>query len=73
VRTAQALKDQELMPEGKDLCLEFSPSSKALPNRRKQHENDREHVACKLQLSPFKLNGLNENGVFGRDRWQETD
>jgi hypothetical protein len=25
-------KDQELMPEGKDLCLERGPSSKALPN-----------------------------------------
>ena len=55
------------MPEGKDLCLELGPSSESLPNRRKQHENDREHVACKLQLSPFKFNWLNENGVFGRD------
>ena len=56
------------MAEGKDLCLELGPSSESLPNRRKQHENDREHVACKLQLSPFKFNWLNEKGVFSRDK-----
>lgn len=31
----QALKDQELMPKGKDLCLERDPGSNALANRRK--------------------------------------
>ena len=48
VRTGRALKDQELMPEGKDLCLELGPSPKALPNQKKERENGREHGIDKL-------------------------
>ena len=48
VGTTRALKDENLTPESQDLCLESGPSSKALPNRRKQRENDREHVVGKL-------------------------
>jgi len=60
--------NQELMPEGKDLCLERGPSSKALPNRRKERENDREHGLSKLSGRPPKFNWVNENRDFGRHR-----
>jgi hypothetical protein len=40
---------------------------KGLPSRRKQRENDREHVAEKLQRRPPKFNQFSQNGVFGRD------
>ena len=56
------------MPEGKDLCLELGASSKALPNRRKQRENDREHVVVQPIAAAVQIQWLNENGVFGRDR-----
>src|SRR5271157_116273 len=73
--TAGALEDQELMPEGKNLSFERCSSLKGLPRRRKQRENDREHVAEKLQRRPPKFNQFSQNGVFGRDRWtpEEAD
>ena len=43
--TAGALEDQELMSEGKNLSLQRCAGLKGLPSRRKQRENDREHVA----------------------------
>jgi hypothetical protein len=64
--TAGALEDQELMSEGKNLSLQRSSSLKGLPSRRKQRENDREHVAEKLQRRLPKFNQLSQNGVFGR-------
>jgi hypothetical protein len=42
--TAGALEDQELMSEGKNLSFERRSSLKGLPGRRKQREDDREHV-----------------------------
>jgi len=42
------LKDQELMSKSKYFGLERGATSKALPNWRKEWENDRERVACKL-------------------------
>jgi hypothetical protein len=38
-----------------------------LPSRRKQRENDRDHVAEKLQRRLPKFNQFSQNGVFGRD------
>jgi hypothetical protein len=64
--TAGALEDQELMSEGKNLSLQRCSSLKGLPSRRKQRENDREHVAEKLQRRLPKFNQLSQNGVFGR-------
>jgi hypothetical protein len=43
VISVSALEDQELVPEGNDLGLQRCPSSKELPNRREQREDDREH------------------------------
>src|SRR5437660_9421628 len=65
--TAGALEDQELMSEGKNLSLQRCASLKGLASRRKQRENDREHVAEKLQRRLPKFNQFNQNGVFGRD------
>jgi hypothetical protein len=67
--TAGALEHQELMSEGKDLRLQRCSSLKSLPSRRNQRENDREHVAEKLQRRLPKFNQFSQNGVFGRDRW----
>ena len=66
--TAGALEHQELMSEGKDLRLQRCASLKGLPSRRKQRENDRDHVAEKLQRRLPKFNQFNQNVVFGRDR-----
>jgi hypothetical protein len=66
--TARALEDQELMSEGKNFNLQLCSSLKGLPSRRKQRENDREHVAEKLQRRLPKFNQFGQNGVFGRDR-----
>jgi len=66
--TAGALEQQELMSEGKNLSLQRSSSLKGLPSRRKQRENDREHVAEKLQRRLPKFNQFSQNGVYGRDR-----
>ena len=66
--TAGALEHQELMSEGKDLRLQRCSSLKSLPSRRNQRENDREHVAEKLQRRLPKFNQFSQNGVFGRDR-----
>ncbi|PYT83383.1 MAG: hypothetical protein DMG40_02875 [Acidobacteria bacterium] len=66
--TAGALEDQELMSEGKNLSLQRCSSLKGLASRRKQRENDCEHVAEKLQRRLPKFNQFNQNGVFGRDR-----
>ena len=65
--TAGALEDQELMSEGKNLSLQGCSSLKRLASRRKQRENDRHHVAEKLQRRLPKFNQFNQNGVFGRD------
>ena len=69
--TAGALEDQELMSEGKNLSLQRCSSLKGLPRRRKQRENDREHVAEKLQRRLSKFNQFNQNGVFGRDHYRD--
>jgi hypothetical protein len=66
--TAGALEDQELMAEGKNLSLQRCASLKGLPSRRKQREDDREHVAEKLQRRLPKFNQLSQNGVFSRVR-----
>ena len=66
--TAGALEHQELMSEGKNLSLQRCSSLKGLPSRRKQRQNDREHVAEKLQRRLTKFNQFSQNGVFGRDR-----
>jgi len=63
------LKDQELMPEGKNLGLQRDPSSKGLRNRSKQQGYDRGHGIGKLLQRPFKFNWLNKNEVFGRDNF----
>jgi hypothetical protein len=63
-----ALKDQELMPEGKNLRVERSSGAESLPKRREQRENDREHVVCNVSGCSSKFNWLNQNGVFDRDR-----
>jgi len=65
--TAGALEHQELMSEGKDLRLQRCSSLKSLPSRRNQRENDREHVAEKLQRRLPKFNQFSQNEVFGRD------
>src|SRR5438105_11600307 len=65
--TAGALEDQELMSEGKNLSLQRCSSLKGLASRRKQRENNCEHVAEKLQRRLPKFNQFNQNGVFGRD------
>ena len=70
--TAGALEDQELMSEGKNLSLQGCSSLKRLASRRKQRENDRHHVAEKLQRRLPKFNQFNQNGVFGRDKGQDV-
>jgi hypothetical protein len=67
--TAGALEDQE-MSEGKNLSLQHCASLKGLPSRRKQREDDREHVAEKLQRRLPKFNQFSQNGVFGRDKYR---
>src|ERR1700674_1525086 len=66
--TAGGLEYQELMSEGKNLRLQRCTNLKDLPSRRKQRENDREHVAEKLERRMPKFNQFSQNGVFGRDR-----
>ena len=66
--TAGALEHQELMSEGQNLSLQRCASLKGLPSRRKQRENDRHHVAEKLQRRMPKFNQFSQNVVFGRDR-----
>ncbi len=68
--TAGGLEDQEQMSEGKNLSLQRCSSLKGLASRRKQRENDREHVAEKLQRRLSKFNQFNQNEVFGRD-WRD--
>jgi hypothetical protein len=53
------------MSEGKNLSLQRCTSLKGLPSRRKQRENDREHVTEKLQRRLPKFNQFSQNGVFG--------
>jgi hypothetical protein len=65
--TAGALEGQELMSEGKDLSFKRCLSLKGLPSRRKKREDDREHVAEKLQRWLPNFNQFSQNGVFGRD------
>src|SRR5436853_6641288 len=67
--TAGALEHPELMSEGKNLSLQRCASLKGLPSRRKQRENDRHHVAEKLQRRLHKFNRFSQNVVFGRDNW----
>src|SRR5205823_13959202 len=55
------------MSEGKNLSLQRCSSLKGSPSGRKQRENDREHVAEKLQRRLPKFNVFSQNGVFGRD------
>jgi len=53
---------------GQEFSLQRCTSLKELPGRRKQRENDHEHVAEKLQRRPPKFNQFSQNEVFGRDR-----
>jgi hypothetical protein len=62
------LENQELMAQGKDLGLQFCASSKPVPNRRKEQENDCEHDLTNLSRPQLKFNGINKNRVFGRDK-----
>jgi len=55
------------MSEGKNLSLQLCASLKGLPSRRKQREDDREHVVEKLQRRLPKFNQFSQNGVFSRD------
>ena len=57
------------MAERQDLCMKHGSIPEALPNRVEQREDDREHGIRKLSSLSFKFNWLNENRVFGRDRW----
>ena len=66
-----ALTHQELVPEGKDLRVERSSGAESLPQRKEQRENDREHVVCNVSGCSSKFNWLNQNGVFGRSRWDK--
>jgi len=66
-----SLENQKLMPQGKNLGLQCYAGSKSLTNRRKQQENGREHGLSKLSWQRFKFNWVNENRVFGRDRYRE--
>jgi hypothetical protein len=70
--TARAPEDQELMSEGKNLSLQRCSRLKGLPSRRKQRENDREHVTAKLQRRLPKFNQFSQNGVFGRDNDRQS-
>ena len=71
--TAGALEHQELMSEGKNLSLQRCASLKGLPSRRKQRENDRHHVAEKLQRRLPKFNQFSQNVVFeGQDYTTDT-
>jgi hypothetical protein len=54
------------MSEGKNLSLQRCSSLKGLPSRRKQRENEREHVSEKLQRRLPKFNQFSQNGVFDR-------
>jgi len=55
---------QELMSEGKNLSLQRCASLKGLPSRRKQRENDRHHVAEKLQRRLPKFNQFQSQRRF---------
>jgi len=71
--TAGALEHQELMSEGQNLSLQRCASLKGLPSRRKQRENDRHHVAEKLQRRLPKFNQFSQNVVFeGQDYTTDT-
>jgi hypothetical protein len=56
------------MSEGKNLSLQRCSRLKGLPSRRKQRENDPEHVTEKLQRRLPKFNQFSQSGVFGRDK-----
>jgi hypothetical protein len=53
--------------EGSRSPHERSAASERLPDRLKEREDDREHVAGTPSGSPRKFNWLNQYGVFGRD------
>jgi hypothetical protein len=55
-----------------NLSLQRSASLKGLSSRRKQREDDREHVAEKLQRRLPKFNQFSQNGIFSRDRFKWT-
>jgi hypothetical protein len=61
------------MPQGKNLSLKRCSSLKGSPGLRKQREDDREHIASKLQRPLGKFNRFTKNGVFGRDRWRNSN
>jgi hypothetical protein len=52
VSAARALKNQELMPQSKDLGLERSLTPEDFSNREKQRENDREHDTGNIRRQP---------------------
>jgi hypothetical protein len=56
--TAGALEQQELMSKGKNPSLQRCSRLKSLPSRRKERENDREHVAEKLKRRLPKFSQL---------------
>lgn len=47
--------------------MEPDAAPKALPNGRKERENDREHGIGNLLRQRQKFNGISQYGVFGRD------
>jgi hypothetical protein len=53
---ARALKNLKLMAKSQDLRVERRPSSKSLPNGRKEREDNREHTACKPQQQASEFN-----------------
>src|SRR4029077_8448021 len=66
--TIATLKNQEMMPQGKNLSLQRCARSKSSSNRREEQEHGRQHGLSKLSWRRFKFNWFNENRVFGRDR-----
>jgi hypothetical protein len=56
------------MSEGKNLNLQRCSSLNDSPSRRKQQEDDCEHVVEKLQRRLPKFNQFSQNGVFSRER-----
>lgn len=60
--------DQQLMPKGEDFGVEHNSVSETPPERRKQREDDRDHIIRTLQTDRTKCNRITENEVFGRDR-----
>ncbi len=59
------------MSKGKNFNLQRCSSLKDSPSRRKQREDDREHVVEMLQPRLSTFNQFSQNGVFSRDKDRE--